>query len=435
MSSYVASPFEIETRRLSGIVQECQKELNRAIRDMQDQVDRIAEIQRSRCVEEQKYYQAVTENKKKREENIKRERAERIQKKKQLANELERIQIELGAFSRRYGALQNAEERQRKLADELENTQGDPHLIEEKIREHVRRTQEEIKARSREDFGEGKGLALIGRQKAARGVSLQGIADSGKRVDRTPSKLDIFSQKLKAALEMPESRNVPGLAALKKEFDAQPDYAKSAFAVRNTEKLEEYLGRLAAIRARGQKKQKDWKKTVGEYLAICSILKTEPDQNLFADPANLMKLQKVCKELESTFVEKRKRDHVAHALTEVMKRHGIEFTNAGEQDALYFGMEDAELAVSGASSDYLTMAITGQYNGNTPTENDKRKSTAAAKKFCSMLPEIERELREEYGVMFKRISTVDPDENSIPMRKSGVRKGKKIHKGLNTMLM
>ena len=57
MSSYVASPFEIETRRLSGIVQECQKELNRAIRDMQDQVDRIAEIQRSRCVEEQKYYQ------------------------------------------------------------------------------------------------------------------------------------------------------------------------------------------------------------------------------------------------------------------------------------------------------------------------------------------------------------------------------------------
>ena len=43
MSSYVASPFELETRRLKGIVQECQNELNRAIQEVQAQADRMAE--------------------------------------------------------------------------------------------------------------------------------------------------------------------------------------------------------------------------------------------------------------------------------------------------------------------------------------------------------------------------------------------------------
>ena len=124
MSSYVASPFELETRRLKGIVQECQNELNRAIQEVQAQADRMAEIQRARWEEERQYYQSVADNKKKLEDSIRKEKAERNQKKKQLANELERMQIEIDAYSQRYGSLQNAEERQQKLVEELAETQG-----------------------------------------------------------------------------------------------------------------------------------------------------------------------------------------------------------------------------------------------------------------------------------------------------------------------
>lgn len=433
MSSYVASPFELETRRLRGIVQQCQNELNRAIQEVQAQADRIVEIQLARLEEEQQYYQSLAEKKKEYEEGIRKVKAERNQKKKQLANELEKIQIEIDAYSQKYGSLQNAMDRQQKLVEELAKTQGDLHLVEEKMKEHFRRTQEEIKARSRERFGEEQNHALIGRQKTAGGVSLQGDEKGRRLIDRTPSKLDLFSRKLKEALETPESRRIPGLASLKKEFDAQPEYARRAFAVQNTEKLEAYLKKLSALLEKEQKQKADWNKTATRYRAICSLLNIEPDEKLLAASANLMKLTKVYQELKRELLERKKRDYISHALYEVMGRHGIEYVDAGEQNELYFGMENAELTVSGTDSDYLTMEITGQFDGNSATENDKRKSTATARKFCSMLPNIEKELREEYGILFKGISTEEPNEETIAMKKSGVRKGRKVHEGLKTM--
>jgi len=433
MSSYVASPFELETRRLKDIVQECQNELNRAIQEVQAQADRMAEIERARWEEEQQYYQSVADNKKKLEESIRKEKADRNHKKKQLANELEGMQIEIDAYSQRYGSLQNAEERQHKLVEELAETQGNLHLIEVKMKEHFRRTQEEIKTRSRESFGEAHDHALIGRQKTAVGVSLQANEDGGKRIHRTPSIQDLFSRRLKEALETPESRRIPGIASLMKEFDAQPEYAKSAFAVKNSEKLETYLKKLAALLEKGQKQKSDRKKTVTRYRAICGLLNMEPDEELLADPANLTKLTKAYQGLKRELLERKKRDYISQALYDVMSRHGIEYADAGDQNELYFGMENAELAVSGTDSDYLTMEITGQFDGNSATENDRRKSTAAARKFCSMLPDIEKELREEYGIVFKSISTEEPNEDSIVMKKSGVRKGRNVHKGLKSM--
>ena len=161
--------------------------------------------------------------------------------------------------------------------------------------------------------------------------------------------------------------------------------------------------------------------------------KNKPDEELLADPANLTKLTKAYQGLKRELLERKKRDYISQALYDVMSRHGIEYADAGDQNELYFGMENAELAVSGTDSDYLTMEITGQFDGNSATENDRRKSTAAARKFCSMLPDIEKELREEYGIVFKSISTEEPNEDSIVMKKSGVRKGRNVHKGLKSM--
>ena len=96
-------------------------------------------------------------------------------------------------------------------------------------------------------------------------------------------------------------------------------------------------------------------------------------------------------------------------------------------------MDSAELTVSGAGSDYLTMEIEGQYSGSSVTSNDRRKSTAAARHFCSLLPDIERELRDEFGLVFKNISTEEPDEDRIVMKRSSVRSGRRFHESARTM--
>ena len=54
MSSYVASPFEIERRRLQGIVNQCRMDLEQAVKEVQDQVDKIAEAERQRAAERQR---------------------------------------------------------------------------------------------------------------------------------------------------------------------------------------------------------------------------------------------------------------------------------------------------------------------------------------------------------------------------------------------
>lgn len=433
MSSYVASPFEIERRRLQGIVNQCRMDLEQAVKEVQDQVDKIAEAERQRAAERQRLEQELKESRKRAVEKLAKEKQEVRARKTHLMAVLENKQLELDAYERQYGGMDSAYQRQQRLVRELENAGSDLSQIEKHIKEHFRKTREEVKARSVENHAADVSLATIGVQRADKGISLQMSQEEKKKRREKPSVRDLFSHRLRAAAAVPESAGVPQLAALKEEFEAQPEYAKAAFAAKNMKKLEGYLSRISALRKKAQEERSASEKAAAEYRAACLLLNREPDEQLLEEPLDLMNLTRACEELMRIYEDRKKREYVSRALSEVMGRHGIEYADAGEQGALLFTMDSAELTVSGAGSDYLTMEIEGQYSGSSVTSNDRRKSTAAARHFCSLLPDIERELRDEFGLVFKNISTEEPDEDRIVMKRSSVRSGRRFHESVRTM--
>ena len=71
------------------------------------------------------------------------------------------------------------------------------------------------------------------------------------------------------------------------------------------------------------------------------------------------------------------------------------------------------------------MEVSGVYGGEKPTLEEKRKSVASAKKFCSLIKHIEKDLREEYGILLKDDWIQEPSEESICMEQSSHAAGQK----------
>ena len=67
--------------------------------------------------------------------------------------------------------------------------------------------------------------------------------------------------------------------------------------------------------------------------------------------------------------------------------------------------------------------------------NDRRKSTTAALHFCSILSEIVEELKQDFGIVFNNITTVEPNENRIMMKKLRRHSNKKYHENTKSMVM
>ena len=149
-----------------------------------------------------------------------------------------------------------------------------------------------------------------------------------------------------------------------------------------------------------------------------------PDDKLLGDKRNALKLAQIYQKLVYEYQEKKVREYVSDSLEAVMKRHGIVFQDSQEENKRYFSMENASLSVAGMDSGCLTMEVIGQYSGNLPTINDRRKSMTSAKHFCSIISEIEWELKRDFGVVLKSITAEEPEEGRMVMKKTGT----KVHK-------
>lgn len=80
-------------------------------------------------------------------------------------------------------------------------------------------------------------------------------------------------------------------------------------------------------------------------------------------------------------------------------------------------MDNASVDVSGTENNHLVMEVSGQYSGDVPTLNERRKSVSSAQHLCSLLKSIEAELKAEYGIVFGNILTEQPGEATIVMRR------------------
>ena len=115
MSSYIVSAFELERGRLQGIVNQCSRDLENAISKVQDQMDYMLEKEQQQK-EKDASYESVQEatllellkriEEEKETENLRREA---------LNEQLRMIEIQIEAYHRINGGMENSMERQEQL--------------------------------------------------------------------------------------------------------------------------------------------------------------------------------------------------------------------------------------------------------------------------------------------------------------------------------
>lgn len=437
MSSSMTSPYILEDRRLQGIVQQCSADLKLAMDKLNSQKKMIEQQRLQQLAKDDKYkvdLNSANKEQLKEQEILKNKQKE---KQKQLREILQNMQIELDTFSEHYGEMQIAVERQHKLNYMLDNAEENIDDLEKKIHDHIDMTEAEIRAKSTEyelklTRLENSSLEV---KKINKGISLKENDIKETKAEKRESPLEIFSSKLDTALSSPYSKRIPQIGLMKKNLYEQPVYARTAFAIKNMKQLDMLMKRLSDIIQQYKKSEEMKKSLILSYEAICQLLDISPDEKLENVSGSTLKLSQTFDNLQRIYQEKKKREYVSHAIEEVMGRHGILFQDIGNNNELYFSMENAELSVSGADSDYLTLEVTGQYSGDSPTMNDRRKSTTTAIHFCSIMSEIVEELRQDFGIVFNNITTEEPDENRMVMKKVGGHSNKKDHQNTKSMVM
>lgn len=431
MSSYVTSPFVLEERKLQGIADQCRRDFCLALDEVKEQEEKIRELAK-RQEESDKNYRREKE-----EAVLLREKeqalfAERDKKKKaELKKRLKNLDTELAVYEKRYGSMERALLRQDRLWLQLDNTVCDFAEIERRIREQEKKVREEIQTISGERAAEASRYFYAGSETGslgAKGISLQTVPEEKNAGYMPDSPVKIFEKKLQRALSSPFAEKYPSLAAMKEQYNREPDYAKAAFAVKNREYLEKLERQLEGLLALERREQEKRRETAIQYRAVCRLLGMVPDEELMADEKADRALAGRCHDLYREYEEKKRQEYVSAAIASVMEKHGI-FYQDGAEDVgkMHFDMEDAQLDISGVDSGHLRMEVSGEYAGEKPALNDKRKAALAAGHFCELLTEIEEELKTDYGIVFCRVLTQKPDEETIAMRRrhsAGSEKGR-----------
>lgn len=420
MSSYLTSPFVLEERRLQGIVDQCSHNFYCALLEVEEQEKRISRLKKRQEEKDSDYYVAKEDAVISQREQQKRLSKESKEKKAALEEHLKRIEIELDAFSKQYEGMESAMGRQRRLTLQLRNTFEDFAEIEQCITKHEEDIWRDIRTISEKKAGMSNQYSYLERNtdhSALKGVSLQ-IEKKAEYVQDSPVK--IFEEKLKSAMASTYAGQYISLNELKEQYEKEEDYAKAAFAVSHMKQLEAILKQLEGLSTLEQRDLEERSEVVLRYKAVCRLMRLPVDEKLIADEkANRMLMRKY-NEYYKKYEEKQKEQYITESITSVMEKHGIFYQNSDaeqEDGAIHFEMENALLDVSGMDSDRLIMEVSGEYAGEEPTLNEKRKSVSAAGHFCSLLSEIETELERDYGIVFRQVLTENPSEETIKMKR------------------
>lgn len=433
MSSYITSPYELEERRLQGILQQCTLELDKAINNVQKQMNVIEQKEREQKQRELQFDQNqhalrtgfLNQN----EAAIK----EKEDKRKELIRILHNMDIEIQSLSLHYGngKMISAVSRQHKLQKLVLYDDVNIGELEREIKSHMQLTEKEVFDNSKQNASQkGISWSFSFTNDVKKGISLK--EEMAHSTENIMSPIEKFTLRLQQAKEYNGYEKLHELILLEKQFHNQPEYSKSAFALKNMKNLDSLLQRLMRLdkQVRGQALAQEQMKI--KYSALCELVGIKPDINKIQNDNIFQWLSKECDRLQYLYQEKQKRSYVAKAVQSVMEKHGILFQDA-LNNGINFSMEDISLNVEGVGSDYLTMEVVGNYTGDYPTLNERRKSVASAQHFCSLLSTIETELKTEFGIHFKKISREEPNENTIQMKKNIARNSKKYHESKTSM--
>lgn len=434
MSSYMTSPFVLEERRLQGIVQQCTADLNNALIAVEMQLQLMETHEQEQKEKDENYQEQMNMAEFRFSLSQKAEREKKQQDLTHLKSILEDIKLEIEVFSKHYGTLESAALRQQKLEYMLSHADGEYTELEKDIQEHLHATEKEMQDRASSEsiITVRREVSVTKTKLGKKGVSLKEHTTETKISSEKNRPADIFNEKVEAALQSKHLQKIPQIRELKREYDSQPEFAKTAFAVKNMGKLDAYIKRLSKLETQEEKAKKQWNKEVLEYQAFCRLLEIAPMEELISDQSSASKLRQVLKELKDSYQERKTREYISQSVKVVLEKHGIMFQDADEE-GLLFSMEDAQINVVNTGTDLLSMEVMGEYSGDAPTINERRKTVTTAERFCNMLPEIEKALREEFGIIFSKVVTEPPSEEKIVMRRTAEHYGKKTHESKKAM--
>lgn len=428
MSSYITGHIIMEEHRLQKIVDLCAEELDRALQKVQEQEEYIKQEKERQKAEDAAYLSDREEEKNKYRKRIQDQESEFQSKKKKLTSMLKGMDIELSVFQRKYqDGLNEALRREKELWRQLETGTEDLEGLEKRIHIHIQETEKEMQQIVSESvqiaYTNVESEQSYQNRKIEKGVSLKGIdrINSNYSEEYTyQSPADLFRYKMQTAIESAYSDRFPSLFQLMEEFNILPDYAKDAFAVRNMEKVEEYLKQFESAEEYDRQESEKREQEVAKYVALCKLLEKVPEEGIISDVYGTRKIAKKCNELLKQYEEAKKQEYIAESVANVMEKHGIvfqEFQNTSEGGILHLSMKNLFIDVSGMERDLLTVEVAGEYSGTLPTLEDRRRGISSANHFCSLMEEIEEELKEEYGILFRHTLRDAPDEKNIAMYK------------------
>lgn len=414
MSSYVESAFSIERRRLQGIVNQCEKELENALCKL---ATKKQEKEQARNI-----FQTNTAIGR-RTQGDNRKNTD-IQKSILVNN----IRARCEFLQKTYFSV--IDETVKRKLDEiiLFATHGD--VREELLMSMLSACEEQLDRRIHQDnvVADKYKVAHLASVTPATAVQdrRRGIKIGSKKqnpLEGTTAVKEEFEQKLEIIKSFDRYKKCEELLQIEKEFITQPDFAKELYAQQNIARLDAYI--QEELRKKEQASESDGHKEAlkKQYEVLIGLTGSENDQSIpdvdSLDNISAKSIETYCEKLQSRLIEMRKKEYVSNAVRTVMQRHGIACCTISDNVTLpqsYQYDENIDFNISGISQNRFISEINGKFYGKTPTLDERRKSVGSAKKACEFLRAIREELAKEFGIIFDEANIIEPSEKSIVMK-------------------
>lgn len=426
MSSYISGTYYIEGRRLQQVIDQCQIDLDIAIQNVYVQQTHILDLKNEQIKNDANYFSDKEQANEKFEQMQMRESEEKQKKLQKIKEELRLLKIQMKVFDENAEKVTCFLQRQRVLEDLIHDENVDMEYLELKLKQHKQLTDSELTETFEKDIDKQMKLETLGEitfvnNKESISLKLEeNELDDAKSNMIKKKPVDIFAKKIRFILEKSRNTNFPSVIDLKNEFDGQPEYSRTAFAVKNMAKLDKIIQQFERMNIQQKSQDEQKYRKVKEYRALCKMLLMDCDENMIIKDNNLRELTQVCDELYKKYQKKKEREYITNAVAVVMTRYGILFQNSSDNfddRKLYFHMEDANLEVYGTEYDQMQIAVSGEYEGERPTLDEKRKCVSSVRHFCEKMKLIENDLAEEFQIQFKKVIVEEPEEETVVMKK------------------
>lgn len=243
------------------------------------------------------------------------------------------------------------------------------------------------------------------------------------RKESAKSPWDRFMERVQAVAQVESAYFESDAAQILKEAKSIGSERRNLFILQHDEQLTDMEEKASEYRKQQEYATEQIRNEYFMYTAVAKNLGLEPRFTLeeLTDKNKLSSMRQEAEELMQQYRLICERQYTVNAFTKVMERHHLTYENMtveedGRTKIEYSMDEQAGVRITRSNSGAFEMQFQGKSRTNTVSMDERRRVTEKAKHFCSLLPEIARELDEEYGITFQQTEVQPPDTENIEFR-------------------